>query len=182
MKPVKFLFFAIALLLLSSCNRSSDPYYILQNVEPLKTIAIPFQKDNDILPWENQLYIINSVADIYDTQTEKFIEENPEWLKVDFSTKTIIAVREYLSSFDHWKATKVMSFLQYTEDDPKFDHWKKGEYSLVVENIYYPFDSAADEDEGQDGICQVAFITEKVPSDASIWLHTNTRIDVNSKN
>ena len=178
MKPTPIFLFLTVLLFLCSCNHSSEPNYILHNVEPLKTITVPFQKDNDILPWENQLYIINSVADIYDTQTEKFIEENPEWLKVDFSTKSIIAVREYISFFDHWKATKVISFLQYTEDDPKFDHWKKGEYSLVVENIYYPFDNAAGEDEGQDGICQVAFVTEKVPSDASIWLHVNTRIDL----
>lgn len=150
---------------------------IPQHVDQLKTVFVPFHKDNDILPWERGLYIINSVDDIYKTQTEKFIEENPGWLKVDFRTKSIIAVRDILTAFNHWQSTKVISFSKYTEDDKTFgDFWKKGDYNLVVENVYTRPDIEDEEDESQYRIYQIAFVTEKVPSDASIWLHVNTRI------
>ena len=176
MKPTTFFLFFTFLLLLSSCN-TNEPVAVPQNVDQLKTVIVPFQKDNDILPWESGLYIINSVEDIYKTQTEKFIEENPGWLKVDFTTKSIIAVRDILSSFNHWQSSKVVSFSKYIEDDKTFgDFWKKGDYNLVVENVYTRLDAADEEDASQYRIYQIAFITEKVPYDATIYLHQNVRI------
>ena len=179
MKPTPFFLFFTVLLFLCSCNHSSEPMAIHQHVDQLKTVIVPFQKDNDILPWKHGLYIINSIDDIYKTQTEKFIEENPGWLKVDFTTKSIIAVRDILSAFNHWQSTKVISFSKYTEDDKSSgDFWKKGDYNLVVENVYTRPDIGDEEDESQYRIYQIAFVTEKVSSDATIRLHTNTRISL----
>lgn len=179
MKLFKYLSFLSLVLIITSCHNTSKPLYIPQNVNQLKTIIVPFKKDNDILPWKRGLYIINSVDDIYKTQTEKFIEENPGWLKVDFTTKSIIAVRDILFAFNHWQSTKVLSFSKYTEDYKTFgDFWKKGDYNLVVENVYTRLDIEDEEDESQYRICQIAFFTEKVPSDANIRLHVNTRISL----
>ena len=176
MKPTPFPRISIVLLILSACNHN-EPVAIPQHVDQLKTVIVPFQKDNDILPWERGLYIINSVDDIYKTQTEKFIKENPGWLKVDFSRNSIIAVRDLLQAFNYWQSAKVVNFSRYIEDDKKFGNlWKKGDYNLIVENVYTRQDSEAEEDESQYRIYQIAFVTEKVPSEASIWLHVNTRI------
>lgn len=177
MKPTSLFLFLTLILLLTSCDNSSKPVAISQNVDQLKTVIVPFQKDNEILPWESGLYIINSVEDIYETQTEKFIEENPGWLKVDFTKKSIIAVRDILFAFDYWQNTKVVSFSKYIEDDYAFGgSWKKGDYHLIVENVYTRLDSDDEEDESQNRIYQVAFVTQKVPSDAKIWLHVNVRV------
>lgn len=176
MKPTSFFLFFIVLLISVSCNDNKS-LSIPQNVDQLKTVVVPYQKDNDILPWELGLYIINSVEDIYDTQTEKFIEENPGWLKVDFTKKSIIAVRDILFAFNDWQYTKVVSFCKYIEDDYAFGGmWKKDDYNLIVENIYTRYDAAEEDDKSQYRIYQIAFVTEKVPSDASIWLHKNTRV------
>lgn len=176
MKPTSFFLFCIVLLLLPSCNHSK-PLSIPQNIDQLKMVVVPYQKDNDILPWERGLYIINSIEDIYKTQTEKFIEENPGWLKVDFTKKSIIAVRDFLFEFNHWQYSKVVSFSKYTDDDYTFGGmWKKDDYNLIVENVYTRADTSEEDDESQYRIYQIAFVTEKVPSDASIWLHNNVRV------
>ena len=176
MRLFKLLSFISLLLMITSCNHSK-PLSIPQNIDQLKTVIVPYQKDNDILPWERGLYIINSVEDIYKTQTEKFIEENPGWLKVDFTKKSIIAVRDILFEFNYWQYSKVVSFSKYTDDDYTFGGmWKKDDYNLIVENVYTHADTSEEDDESQYRIYQIAFVTEKVPSDASIWLHNTVRV------
>lgn len=177
MKPTAFFLFFTVLLFLSSCNHTNGPVAVPQDVDQLKTVVVPFQKDNDVLPWERGLYIINSVEDVYKTQTAKFIEENQEWLNVDFTTKSLIAVRDILFAFNYWQFTKVESFSKYIEDDYKFGFlWKKGDYNLIVDNIYTRYDVDLEEDQSQYRIYQVAFVTEKVPTDATIILHNNVRV------
>lgn len=170
MRPTNFLFFSVVLLILSSCNHTSEPTSVPQNVNQLKTIVAPLQEDNDLLPWKQRTFVINSIDDIYETQTEKFIEENPEWLTVDFTTKSIIANRDILVAFNYWQATKVISFSKYVDDNTFEAMGKKGAYRLVMENIYTHYDMAQEIDESQLRLYQIAFVTEKVPSDATIWL------------
>lgn len=177
MKPTNFLFTGIVLFLLSSCNNTNEPIYRTQNVDQLKTVIGPFQKDNDILPCESRLYIINSVEDIYNTQTERFIEENPEWLEVDFTTKSIIANRDLLLAFNYWKSSRVVSFSQYIDDSTFESMGKKGDYRLVIENTYTRHDVVDENDESQYRIIQTAFVTEKIPSDATIWIDVKDRVD-----
>ena len=172
MKPTSFFLFCIVLLLFSSCNNTSEPTSIPLKVNQLKTVVAPFIKDNDLVPYYETKCIINSIADIYDTQTEKFIEENPEWLAVDFSTKSIIIVRGVLRAFHYWQSTNVVEFSQYNTDDLIY-LWRKGDYKLVLEDNYTPHDPSEDTDMGQYRIFQVAFVTDKISSDAKIRINYN---------
>ena len=172
MKTIKILLLAVLTTVITSCHQTSEPLYIPQRITQLKTVLAPWQKDNDLLPWKgvNHLDIINSIEDVYDTQTEKFIEENPDWLNVDFTTSSIISIRTILLSSEYWQSTDVVRFSIFNGDLDY--HMKKGDYYLVVKENYISYDSATeDEDESQYRICQVAFLTEKVPSDATIKLN-----------
>lgn len=162
---------AVLIFLLSSCHHTSEPLYVSQAITQLNTVVAPWEKDNDLLPWKgvNHVEIINSVADVYDTQTEKFIKENPNWLNVDFTTKSIISYRTILLASDYWQYTKVKSFSLFVGDLDY--HMKNGDYYLVIDEYYTSYESdTMDEDESQYRIYQIAFVTDKVPSDAQIKL------------
>lgn len=181
MKTIKILLVAVLAIFISSCHHTSEPLYIQQKITQLNTVIAPWQKDNDLLPWKgvNHMDIINSVADVYDTQTEKFIEANPNWLNVDFTTKSIISVRTILVSSNYWQATKVRSFSLFVGDQDY--HMIKGDYYLVVEEQFSAYDDPEDEDESQYRIYQVAFVTDKVPSDARIKMNWDLNITPESK-
>lgn len=181
MKTIKILLVAVLAIFISSCHHTSEPLYIQQKITQLNTVIAPWQKDNDLLPWKgvNHMDIINSVADVYDTQTEKFIEANPNWLNVDFTTKSIISVRTILVSSNYWQATKVRSFSLFVGDQDY--HMIKGDYYLVVEEQFSSYDDPKDEDESQYRIYQVAFVTDKVPSDARIKMNWDLNITPESK-
>lgn len=173
MKLYKFLFSLIAIITLVSCNHSSEPLYIQKQFTQLNTVIAPWEKDNDLLPWKGLYHcdIINSVADVYATQTERFIEENPNWIRVDFSTKSIITVRTILIAYDYWQYNEVKSLSQYVgENEPSI---KTGDYLLNYQENYVPYNDTADEDKSQYRICQIAIVTDKIPSDASMLLRTN---------
>lgn len=174
MKYSKFFFAIIAVITLASCHHTSEPLYIQKKFTQLNTVIAPWQKDNDLLPWKGQNHcdIINSVADIYATQTERFIEENPNWLRVDFSTKSIITVRTILFAYDYWQYSEVQSFSQYVGEDEI--SVKTGDYLLNFQENYVRYDETADEDESQYRICQIAIVTDKIPSDASMLLRSST--------
>ena len=174
MKLVKFLIVIVVALFFNSCNHTSEPLYIQKQFTQLNTVIAPWDKQNDLLPWEGQynIDIINSVDDIYATQTERFIEENPNWLRVDFSTKSIITVRPLLFAYDYWQYTEIKSFAQYVgDDDFTLTH---GDYVLSYQEHYLRYDEKIDEDESQYRICQIAIVTDKVPSDATIRLVMST--------
>lgn len=186
MKRVNLLLCTILLMIAaSSCHHSSEQLYFPMEVKQLNTAVAPWQRDNDLLPLEEgfyKLYIINSVEEIYATQTEKFISENPDWLRVDFSKNTIIAFRNILFAYDSWLSTNILYFSEYNgEDDPTID-MKKGGYHLALQNVYYRHQIDSDEDEErQMRICQVALITDKIPSDAIIRITQSTRIEENQE-
>lgn len=180
MKPIKILLFAIIAILISSCHHTSEPLYLQQPITQLNTVIAPYQKDNDLLPWKgvSHLDIINSVADVYDTQTETFIKENPNWLNVDFTTKSIISFRTIMLSSNYWQYTKIKSFSLFVGDQDY--HMIKGDYYLVFDDYYKPYDiDTEDEDESQYRIYQIAFVTDKVPSDARIKWSQNMITTVN---
>lgn len=172
MKPTPFFLISIVLLFISSCNHTNEPTSIPLKVDQLKTVVAPDIEDNDLVPYDGTTFIINSIADVYDTQTEKFIEENPEWLAVDFTTKSIIAQRGVLVAYNYWQSINVIEFSQYTVGD-EILMWKKGDYKLVLEDNYAPHDPSENHDMSQYRIFQIAFVTEKIPSDAKIMIHHN---------
>lgn len=174
MKSIKYLIFTVIALVLSSCHHTSEPLYINRQFIQLNTVIAPWDKNNDLLPWkgQNHMEIINSVDDIYATQTARFIEENPNWLRVDFSTKSIITVRTILFAFDYWQYNEVQSFSQYVGED-EFSI-KTGDYMLNYQEHYVRYDEKADEDESQYRISQIAIVTDKIPSDASLLLRAST--------
>lgn len=168
MKSIKYLIFTAIALVLSSCHHTSEPLYINHQFTQLNTVIAPWDKNNDLLPWEGQydINIINSIDDIYATQTERFIKENPNWLRVDFSKKSIITIRPMLTAYDYWQYAEVKSFSQYVgEDDFTLT---TGDYVLTYQDNYLRYDDKIDEDESQYRICQIAIVTDKVPSDATI--------------
>lgn len=57
----------------------------------------------------------------------------------------------------------------------------KGDYYLVVEEQFSSYDDPEDEDESQYRIYQVAFVTDKVPSDARIKMNWDLNITPESK-
>ena len=159
----------ILTIILSGCNHTGEPLYIHQKFTQLNTVITPWEKDNDLLPWKGQghMEIINSIDDIYATQTERFIEENQNWLNVDFSTKSILAIRSVLFNYDYWQFTKVISFAIYNRDDSNVI--KKGEYSLFAVNYYAHFNSDEEEEDHSNWrIFQIAIVTDKIPSNAEI--------------
>lgn len=169
MKTIHLFISAILVFVLSACHHTSEPLYVPQTITQLNTVVAPYVKDNELLPWKgvSHIEIINSVADVYDTQTEKFIKENPNWLNVDFTTKSIISYRTILFASDYWQYTKVKSFSLFVGDQDY--HMIKGDYYLVIDEYYTSYDSdTVDEDESQYRIYQIAFVTDKVPSDARI--------------
>ncbi len=111
--------------------------------------------------------IINSIDDVYATQTERFIEENPNWLQVDFTKETIIAVRTILFAFNHWQYTSVTGFYKVNYDDEPINYYK-GDYQLPFIENYTPYSDKDDEDESQYRIYQIAIVTNKIPSDARV--------------
>ncbi len=165
----KFLIITIFTFILSSCHHTSESLNIRQDYTQLNTVIAPWQKDNDLLPWKGQLYtmIINSVDDVYATQTERFIEENPKWLQIDFSNQTIIAVRTILFAYNHWQYTSVNGFYQVNYDD-EFINYLKGDYHLSFVEYYAPYSDKEDKDESQYRIYQIAIVTNKIPSDAKV--------------
>lgn len=169
MKLIKFLISAIVVFALSSCHHTSEPLNIPQKYTQLNTVIAPWQKDNDLLPWKGQLHtmIINSVDDIYATQTQRFIEENPNWLQIDFSTQTIIAVRTILFAYNSWQYTSVTGFYEVNYDDSPLDYLK-GDYHLPFMEYYTQYAEKDDEDESQYRIYQIAIVTDKIPSDARV--------------
>ena len=172
MKPTSFFLISFVLLFFYSCNHTPEPTSIPLKVDQMKTVVAPGIQDNDLLPFDGKTFIINTIADIYDTQTEKFIVQNPEWLDVDFTTKSIIAVRGVLVAYNYWQSTNVVEFSQYTTGDVLYT-WKKGDYKLVFTDNYIPHDPSENEDMNQFRIFQIAFITDKIPSDAKIMIHYN---------
>lgn len=183
MKSIRVVLFVFLVIILSSCHHTTDTLlYIPQNITQLNTVVAPWQKDNDLLPWKgvNHMDIINSVEDVYATQTERFIAENPNWLNVDFSTQSIVTLRTVLMSSNYWLYTKVLGFSIYCGDPDGF--MNKGDYYLVVEDKYAPYDyDVEDDDENQYRIYQVAFISDKVPYDAQIKMNKifSTSVDGN---
>lgn len=169
MKTIKFLLCAIFVVALSSCHHTSEPLNIPQQYTQLNTVIAPWQKDNDLLPWKGQLHtmIINSIDYVYATQTERFIEENPNWLQVDFTKETIIAVRTILFAFNHWQYTSVTGFYKVNYDDEPINYYK-GDYQLPFIENYTPYSDKDDEDESQYRIYQIAIVTNKIPSDARV--------------
>lgn len=169
MRLLKYFVIVVLLFALSSCHHTSEPMYIPIKYTQLNTTIAPWQKDNDLLPWKGQLHsmIINSVDDVYATQTERFIEENSNWLQVDFSTSTIIAVRTILFAYDHWQYTSVSSFSRINYDDASIDFFKGSYYLSFVEN-YSSYSDEEDADESQYRIYQIAIVTNKISSDADV--------------
>ena len=177
MKTLKILLFALLTVVLPSCHNTSEPIYLQQKFTQLNTVLAPWQKDNDLLPWKgpNHVDIINSVEDVYATQTERFIEENPNWLNVDFSSKSIISIRNILFSVDYWQFTEVLRFAILNKEHDSYE--KEGDYHIWIEESYTTHDSEAeDEDKSQYRICQIAIVTDKIPSDAHILLDWGTRV------
>ncbi len=168
MKAFKFLIFAIFALTLSSCRHTSEPLNVPLQFTQLNTVIAPWQKDNDLLPWkgQNHIMIINSIEDVYATQTERFIQENPNWLKIDFSTESIIAVRSILDSFDYWQYSSVIGFSKINYEDATINYYK-GDYHLSINDCYSKGDYL---DKDQDRIYQVAIVTHKINSDSKIHL------------
>ncbi len=166
MKAFKFLICAISIFILSSCHHESEPMNIALKFTQLNTVVASHRNDNDLLPWKglNHFMIINSVEDVYATQTERFIEENPNWLKIDFSSETIIAFRSILSSFDSWQYSTVIGFSRINYEDSPINY-HKGDYRLAINDYYSKEDDSKDE---EDRIYQVAIVTHKINSDAKI--------------
>lgn len=182
MKKITIFWLSVLAILVTSCHHTSEPLYVPQSITQLETIIAPWQKDNDLLPWKgvNHTVIINSIEDIYNSQTEKFIQENPDWLNVDFTKKSIISIRTILLSSSYWQYTKVVGFSIFNGEQ---DYMMiKGDYSLVVAEKYSHYDSdIVDEDESQYRIYQIAFVTDKVPSDARIFLNLEQSISPKAK-
>jgi hypothetical protein len=141
----------------------------------LNTAIAPWQKYNDLLPWKGQGYtmVINSIDDIYATQTERFIEDNPNWLQVDFTTKSIIAVRTIMFAFSHWQYTSVTRFCQVNYGDEPISYYK-GDYQLTYQDNYASYSESENGDENQYRIFQIAIVTDKIPSDAKVHVTWST--------
>lgn len=174
MNTIRFLLILLCSLTLSSCQPSSQPLYIQYEYTPLNTVVAPWQKDNDLLPWVRQghIMIINSVDDVYSTQTEKFIGENPNWLNVDFSTKSIIALRTIMFDYSRWVQCNATSFSKYIGDNDNF--LTNGDYVMNVQENYRQFNDV--EDENLYRIYQIAIITDKIPTDAHVIASISTNI------
>lgn len=181
MKIYNILTYCMLLIMGAGCKHSSEPYYIPQQYTQLNTVIAPWQKDNDLLPWKGQghMMIINSKEDVYATQTERFIEENPNWLQVDFSTETIIAYRSVLFAFNHWQYTSISSFSRFNFDDEKYDY-VKGDYRLCLLEKYSPYTNEDDEDEKQYRIYQIAIVTHKIPADARLHVELGQSVTSSS--
>lgn len=154
---------------LSSCHHSVAPLYLSQTYTQLNTTLAPWQKDNDLLPWRGQghVMLINSIDDLHATQTERFLQENPNWLQVDFSTKSIIAVRTILFAYPHWQYTGITQFAQVNFDDSAIGY-AVGDYQLTYQDHYNAYAIAEDADTTQYRIYQIAIVTPKLPSAARI--------------
>ncbi|MCC8120341.1 MAG: hypothetical protein LIP09_16600 [Bacteroidales bacterium] len=180
MKAFKLTLFIFSLLALSSCNNNdAEPLYIQKQFSQLNVVIAPWQSDNDLLPWKSLDYgmIINSVEDVYATQTGRFIEENPNWLQVDFSTKSIVAYRSLMFSYDSWQNTEVKKFAQYVgESDININN---GEYIFSFQENYSKY--VEPDDESQYRIYQVAIVTDKIPSDATVQYWSNAVYDTTSQ-
>lgn len=176
MKSAKFLILTITAILLSSCHHASEPLYIPQEYTQLNTVVAPWQKDNDLLPWNGvyHLMLINSIGDVRATQTEKFIEANPNWLNVDFTTKSIVAFRTLMVASNYWQYTKVLGFSLFNGDQDY--HMVKGDYYMNIEECYSRYNDEELEDESQYRIYQIAIVTDKIPSDANIITGTSSTI------
>ncbi|MCD8387181.1 MAG: hypothetical protein LUD17_09865, partial [Bacteroidales bacterium] len=91
----------------------------------------------------------------------KFIEENPGWLAVDFTTKSIVAYRGRISYYQYWMGCTVSRmFYVNTEGD---EYASAGEYLLRLEEYYSKTDGDPDM-----GVFQVAIVTDKLPSNATV--------------
>lgn len=176
--PLKLSLLLILTLFLGSCHHAGKPLYSHQRFTQLNTVIAPWEKENDLLPWkgQNHLMIINSVDDVYATQTERFIEENPNWLQVDFSTKSIIAVRTILFDFPNWEYTSITGFGQLNEDDDVYG-MKQGDYRMWMQEHFSNI--SVEEDEETYRIYQIAIVTDKVPGDAVISLIMSVGSDRN---
>ncbi len=182
MKAIKSLIVVIFMIALSACHHSSELLYIPHKYTQLNTEIAPWQKNNDLLPWKGQFHtmVINSVDDVYATQTSRFIEENPNWLQVDFSTKSIIALRTILFAYSHWQYTAVTAFSQVNYDDESIKY-ANGDYLLTFQENYSSYSESEDADESQYRIYQIAIVTDKIPSDANVhvtWSANKSASDI----
>lgn len=177
MKHFKFLIIAILAFVFTSCHHSSEPRLVPIQFTQLNTVMAPWQKDNDLLPWKGQFHtmVINSIDDIYATQTESFIKNNPNWLQVDFSSESIIAVRGILFAYNYWQYTSVYGFSKVNYDDEGIDFFK-GDYQLFVQDNYSSHSDDVDEDKSQYRIFQIAIVTHKIMPDAKIHVSWSTNI------
>jgi hypothetical protein len=172
MKTIKTFKILVSAIVLSSCHETNEPVlYISHEFAQLNTVIAPKQEDNDLLPWQGQYntVIINSIEDIYATQTERFIEENQNWLQVDFSKKSIIAVRSGLLAYNYWQYTKVVGFEQINYDDDTINY-NKGDYQISIKKSYASHSDSDDKDVSQMRTYQIAIVVDKIPSDANVHL------------
>lgn len=177
MKLLNLLLCAILAFVFNSCHHSSEPLYIPIEFTQLNTVIAPWQKDNELLPWKGQFHImvINSIDDVYATQTERFIKDNPNWLKVYFSSESIIAVRSILFAYNYWQYTSVDRFSIVNYDNVGVDYFK-GDYQLSIQDNYSSHSNDEDDDESQYRIYQVAIVTHKIKPDANIHVSWSTDI------
>ncbi|MDE5870983.1 MAG: hypothetical protein K2H22_03415 [Muribaculaceae bacterium] len=93
---------------------------------------------------------------------------------MDFSSKSIISIRYLLFSVDYWQFTEILRFSQLNKE---YDSTvTKGDYHIWIEESYTTHDNTEDEDESQYRICQIAIVTDKIPSDAHIIQNWSLRI------
>lgn len=167
MEKVKFLAVLFVLAVFAGCN-NNDEVVLSSPVDysQLNSVIAPWDKNNDLLPWRgaNDIMVINSTYDVRATQTERFIAENPGWLNIDFSKKSIIAFRSLLYGYDHLLGLDVVSVLRYT--DAEANHEYRGYYMLTLDECYSAGSDV--EDESQYRIYQVAVVVDKIPSDAKV--------------
>ncbi len=180
MRTFKFLLSSLIVFILSSCHHSSEPLKIPVKYTQLNTMIAPWQKDNDLLPWKGQshIMIINSIDDVYATQTERFIKENPNWLQVDFSSESIIAVRSILFDFNLWQYSAIIEFSKINKDynfGGGMDY-SKGDYILAQQDNYSSYPDSEDDDESQYRIYQTAIVTHKINPDAKVYFLWSTNI------
>lgn len=175
MKTLQTAIGALLLLVLSSCHDTVEPLYTPQQCAQLNTTIAPWQQDNDLLPWKGQYYtmVINSIDDVYATQTARFIEENPNWLQVDFATKSIIAVRTIMFAYDLWQYTAVSDFSQVNFDDEPINY-SNGDYQLTLQVNYSSLPDTEYEDESQYRIYQIALVTNKIPTGSQVHVRWST--------
>lgn len=181
MKVFRFLPLLLSALVFVSCTHTSEPpLYIEQDFTQLNTVIAPWQKDNDLLPWgDKYIMVINSRDDVYATQTERFIEENPNWLNVDFSRKSIVAYRYMLLGYDYWSHCAVLGFSRYNGEADYI--YSDGDYIFNIQECYtynsnYTNWETVCKDESQYRFYQVAIVTDKLPADANVHVISSTNI------